>query len=387
MFWKSEGWHLQDRHLEGLRTAPFQRKLPPIQLSPGVSIIRGPRQVGKSTWLKLLLKEKLDLGAKCFYTSCEDLGDYQDLGELLRSQKDVDYFFLDEITFVTEWWRAIKKAVDSSANVTFVLTGSNSNDLKQGLDLMPGRWSTSAGELYLLPMLFDEWCGVRKEANWPELSKLDALKGFMKVGGFPAAVAEAGADFKPIEHSKKTYERWILGDVAKLNRQEVFMKELLGQLAKTMGSSISLQGLAQKTQLMSYHTVQDYISILERAFAVRTFYAYDPNTDSFRFKKEKKFYFTDPIIYWIALEMAGMKIPDDPEEQLAEMIAAEWLSRKHKRLGYYSSKEGEVDFISQRDFAIEVKWAPVVHNLSKAYKNLIIANKMVWHQNNFFDID
>ena len=34
---------------------------------------------------------------------------------------------------------------------------------------MPGRWSKGAGELHLLPMLFDEWCAMRKMAGWEDL--------------------------------------------------------------------------------------------------------------------------------------------------------------------------------------------------------------------------
>jgi hypothetical protein len=68
-FWKKPKWEQEDRHLSALKAAPFQRGLPPVTLSPGVTLIRGPRQVGKSTWLKLLLKEQVDAGVSCFYTT------------------------------------------------------------------------------------------------------------------------------------------------------------------------------------------------------------------------------------------------------------------------------------------------------------------------------
>jgi uncharacterized protein len=386
-FWKKQNWEQTDRHLLALQEAPFRRGLPSVELQPGITLIRGPRQVGKSTWLKLLLKKELDLGHPCFYYTCEDLNDYRDLIELIQSQKGVIYFFLDEVTFVKEWWRAVKKATDTDPKKVLVLTGSNSYDLRQGLDLMPGRWSHGAGELSLLPMLFEEWCSMIEQAKWPKKENLQRLRDYMRIGGFPAALAEAGPEMKSPEYAKQIYTRWILGDTIKLNRQELFMRELLGQLAKIIGSSVSLHTLAQKTQLMSYHTAQDYLSVLEQAFALRSLYAYDPDKDSFRFKKEKKFYFTDPIIFWVAHELAGTKPSEDYESQLAEMIAAEWLFRKFKRLGYYSTRDGEVDFIVGREKAIEVKWAPVVHNLSKTYKNLHLPDKRVWTQGNFFNLD
>jgi uncharacterized protein len=384
LFWEIDGWERADRHLSALEKLPFQRALPAIELTPGVTLIRGPRQIGKSTWLKKLLKETIASRQSCFFYSCEDLSDYKELTELLKSISPRQFIFLDEVTYVSEWWRAIKKIVDQDQHIHFVLTGSNSYDLKSGADLMPGRWSKGAGELHLLPMLFDEWCAMRAMAGWQELSTLELLRQYMRIGGFPTALIEAGpTGGRPVE-AIAVYQRWLMGDVVKLKRQELFMKELLLQVAKTIGNPVSLQNLATKTQLMSYHTVQDYLSILEHAYALRTIFAYDPETDSFRFKKDKKYFFTDPIVYWAAFDFVGVSPPDDFEAALAEQIAAEHLSRNFKRLGYFSNRNGEIDFVSGANMAVEVKWAPVARNLSKAYLNLNIANKTVWTQSNFF---
>lgn len=383
LFWKNTNWWIEDKHLSALDQGPFKRKYPEISLSPGVTLIRGPRQIGKSTWMKFLLKKHGQRGDSCFFYSCEDLNDHKDLSALIDSYPEVEFYFLDEVTFVKEWWRSIKKATDSSLNKKFILTGSNSYDLKFGLDLMPGRWAKGAGEMFLLPMDFDEWCKMRSQAKWPLLSRLDGLRLYMKTGGFPTALAESGAEGKYPAEAIKTYRRWIEGDVVKLKRQPQYMMELIGQIAKSMGSSLSMQTLAKNTQMMSYHTAQDYISILEHAFAVRVLYAYNPEKDIFQMKKEKKLYFTDPLIYWVALDWSGIRTPEHFEAQLAETIACENLMRRAKRIGYYSDQNGEVDFVSAKDWAIEVKWAPTTGNLSKAFKNLLIANKKVWTQENF----
>lgn len=52
--------------------------------------------------------------------------------------------------------------------------------------------------------------------------------------------------------------------------------------------------------------------------------------------------------------------------------------RRAKRIGYYSDQNGEGGFCLEKDWAIEVKWAPTTGNLSKAFKNLLTANKKVW---------
>lgn len=99
-FWKKSGWDREDKHLFALDQGPFKRKYPDIKLTPGVTLIRGPRQIGKSTWMKTLLKKHSQQGESCFFYSCEDLNDHKDLTALLDSQPEVEYFFLDEVTLL-----------------------------------------------------------------------------------------------------------------------------------------------------------------------------------------------------------------------------------------------------------------------------------------------
>ena len=163
---------------------------------------------------------------------------------------------------------------------------------------------------------------------------------------------------------------------------EYFLRPM-GQIALTMGSSISLQKLAQRTQMGSHHTVQSYIELLEDSFALRTLHAIDLDTGAFRFEKEKKFYFTDPLMYWIALSEITIRCPENYQEKMVEMVAAEHLFRAHKKLGYLATAAGEVDFIAMPDTAIEVKWSSQAQNLSKAFQNLRLPQKTVWYQENF----
>lgn len=385
-FWEKRGWETEDKHLSALKNADFQRSFPPLKPSSGLQSIRGPRQIGKSSWLKTVLSQQVKAGKKCFFHSCEELKDFKELSEILKPLRSHDVILLDEISFVSEWDRAIKHLIDSGFKGSLVVTGSNAFDLRQGLDRMPGRWAQDGGkgEHLLLPMEFEEWMSMRLQAGW-KISEdpVENLSAFFRIGGFPTCLAEAGSKLKDPIEAKKTYHRWLVGDVRRKDRQEIYLRELLGQLALTSSSAISLQKLAQKTQMMSYHTAQEYISILEDCFAVRTLYCMDPETGSIRFKKEKKFYFTDPILYWIALDWAGHPTPEHWPEKMAEQVAHEFLARRAKRLGYLSTPKGEVDFFDPKRWAIEVKWASVPRNISRAYFDLLIPRKVVWTQGNF----
>jgi predicted AAA+ superfamily ATPase len=52
IFWEKEGWEEEDPHLKKMKSMPFHRPFPFIPEKPGLYIIRGPRQIGKSSWLK-----------------------------------------------------------------------------------------------------------------------------------------------------------------------------------------------------------------------------------------------------------------------------------------------------------------------------------------------
>jgi predicted AAA+ superfamily ATPase len=366
---------------------PFQRKFPDLTLDQGIYTIRGPRQIGKTSWMKTLLSPLAKQAPKqCFYLSCEQLRDYLDLAELLKTTQDRQWIFLDEISFVKDWARAVKHAADRGKLHTLIITGSNSVDLRQGGERMPGRLG-KGGEYFLLPMDFEEFRSVRKAAGWECKSRLEELKLFFKIGGFPTAVAEAGPQGIKPEKSMDIYRNWLMGDVTRLGKQELFLRELLLQIALTMSVPISLQKLAARTQMGSHHTALNYVEILEDCFALQTLYAMDFDTGALSFKKQKKFYFTDPLIYWIAFEWAKFPPPENSDEKLAEMTAHEWLRRRYDRIGYLSQLNGEIDFYLPGQWAIEVKWSALAHNLSQSYKNLRIMNKQVWTQSSIFQIE
>ncbi len=379
IFWENKGWEKTDRHISQVMAMPFQRDIPFIPTKKGLYIIRGPRQIGKSSWLKQVLSYWVKHGERCFYLSCEGITDYRELIELLGSLANRRVVLLDEISFVPHWDRAVKHAIDSGKTDILMVTGSHALDLKHGSDRMPGRFD-GGGEFQLLPMDFEEFTTTRHRIGWAYKSRLEELRAYFRVGGFPTAIAEGGPEAKYPREAIATYWRWLAGDVVRLGKQESYLIEILSQIAQMLASATSLQNLASNTRIGSHNTVQEYITVLESCFAVRTLLAIDPSTGGFRFKKNRKLYFSDPLIYWLALDQAGLKPPKDCEPNLAEMVAHETLARRYRRFGYFRNDSGEVDFLLPKKWAIEVKWSAVPSNLSKSYLTTVVPWKTVWTQ-------
>jgi len=114
----------------------FPRFLEREKFEIGVYTLIGPRQVGKSTALKLfvrdlLFKKKIE-ASHIFFFQCDIIDHYQDLIQVLEvylqsldHTKEI-YVFLDEISFVEEWPRAIKHLIDRGdlKKAIIFLTGS-----------------------------------------------------------------------------------------------------------------------------------------------------------------------------------------------------------------------------------------------------------------------
>lgn len=390
LFWEKDGWEKEDKHLLALASSPFLRKFPKFEIpkQPALFILRGARQVGKSSWLKTLLFQ-YPQPSQAFYLSCENIEHFKELSSILSSiRKHRSLILLDEVSYVKDWTRSVKYEIDSGYKGTIIVTGSHAADLRQGADTLPGRFGAGR-EIHLHPMDFEEYLSCREQAGWLKEPRKEMLLNFFRSGGMPASVAESGAEGQIPQGALETYSRWIEGDAARAGKNKAFLNGLMAQIAIVVGTPVSLQTLAKKTEISSHHTIQEYIHFLEDSFALRTCYALDPHTGASRFRKGKKFYFTDPILYWAALRMGGLPLDQDVwESQLAEMVAFEALSRKSKeknhKLGYYASDSGEIDCFSPKRWAIEIKWSEVAHNISKAFHTLVVPQKIIWTKNNFF---
>ena len=96
-----------------------------ISLEPfSLNFIVGPRQVGKTTGIKLLIKklveEKSNKPERIFYFTCDLVVDLEHLKKIIdwylsfkKANNIVSSFiFLDEVTSLREWWKIIKGYID-----------------------------------------------------------------------------------------------------------------------------------------------------------------------------------------------------------------------------------------------------------------------------------
>ena len=151
--------------------------------------LRGPRQVGKTTLLKQMIRDLLSKvdSKRVFYHTCDLVDNPKNLTDVVAGYVDavrVDtkerlFIFLDEISSIRDWQRGIKHLVDvgKMQNTTAILTGSHTIDIKRAIEKLPGRRGEvdDAIDKILIPMKFSEYV----ETLSPELAKVIQRLGLL----------------------------------------------------------------------------------------------------------------------------------------------------------------------------------------------------------------
>lgn len=321
----------EDVNLEKLTTVMYRwhpRVLDSFETGrDAVYTLRGSRQVGKTTTLKLLVKKLLAESPKesIFYFTCNNVDNYQDLIAILRVYFDWQdnsrrkYIFVDEITFVKNWTRAIKHLADLGRlkNCTMILTGSNAHDLKYEVERMPGRRGRDPElDKILFPVSFEEYVGLvnpqipekfsniqaaRKHYPFYQKQLRECLEAFLLTGGFIQAINSFAADKKIGIDIYQQYLSWVLGDLARLGKKEFYSRQIFDRVIQSVTSNIGFDTIAQKTSIDSHQTVGDYLDVMASSFILKILYQIDISKKLAAPRKTKKIYFQDLFLFWVFL--------------------------------------------------------------------------------------
>jgi predicted AAA+ superfamily ATPase len=345
-----------------------------VVTEPGLYILTGGRQVGKSTSCKLLmahcLKEKLLKPSALFYLPCDEIYDAKEFSRTLRlilSTELTDPFLLiiDEVTYVKDWDRVIKALADEGVfeRGLCLLTGSDSVILKEAAQRFPGRrGKANQTDFHMHPLCFPEYVNLVTQTTHANPEELAALfKTYIQTGGYLKAINDFATQGALSESTFQTYEQWIRGDFLKQGKSEETLLAVLRELIIIGVSPISYTKLAQKIGVISKETCIDYLRLLGRMDILLTLQAYDQNKKTGFPRKDRKFHFADPfifrtIIHWLHRE--GYLSENITESYLVEATVASHCARVGKV--YYFKGQGEVDVIAINNNeinAFEVKWA------------------------------
>ena len=303
-----------------------------------MAFIGGPRQVGKTTLSRQIIREKAS------YLNWDNV---EHRHSIITNQlpMHLDKLVFDEIHKFADWRSFIKGLYDTyGAETKIIVSGSARLDhFKKGGDSLFGRYHY----FRLHPF------SLRELSKTPSPDDVDAL---LHLGGFPEPL---------LKGSRRTYRRWSLErlnrvvytdindleNIAEISRIELLVHTLNGRV----GSPLSVENLRKDLQV-SHNTVSRWLDILQTLYVCYRIAPFSgPKIRAV--KKEQKLYLWD----WAQIGDIGPRFENMVASQLLKYCHfMEDTEGYRMELRYLRDRDGrEVDFVVVRDgsplFAVECK--------------------------------
>ena len=225
--------------------------------SPLIQVLIGPRQVGKTTALKEVLKEKGLYKTADYPTplSSEILIDWWKEAEATQSR----ILAVDEIQKIVNWSDTVKYLWDRSENVKLILTGSSSLQVEKGLT------ETLAGRFELLRA--EHW----NLAEAKEILNMDAEQ-FIEFGCYPGGVSFLKDISRWASFIRDSIVEPAIGrDLMQIHPIEnpALLRQIFGVAVSQPAQLVSLQKLQGSLQEKgTVPTIGNYLRLLSEAFLV-----------------------------------------------------------------------------------------------------------------------
>jgi len=339
-----------------------------------VLIIYGPRQVGKTTLLHMLLegtglKYKIDSGDNIRIRNILGSEDFQLIKEYASGY---ELIVIDEAQNIAGIGKGLKIMVDQMPGLKIIVTGSSSFNLEQEVgEPLTGRRRV----LILFPLSQLE---LKAYHNPYELK--EKLHQFLVYGSYPE-VYTAESDQDRIEILQELVGSYLLKDVLGYDRlrSPKQLMDLLKLLAFQVGQEVSIHELAQVVGL-NVRTVERYLYLLEKGFVLHRLGAYSKNLRSEITKKSKYYFYDNGIRNGIILQFNPLDMRNDTGQLWENFLVTERFKFLHytrkfvNRYFWRSYRQQEVDYIEEVDgqlSAYEFKWgkkkATLPSEFNKAY--------------------
>jgi len=374
-----------------------------------IEVIIGPRQVGKTTLLNLLLYKLQHHNKRhdnLYYINLDTIVDYKMfenpsmfyelISKSFGQDKVVNYVFIDEAQRLKNPGQFLKGLFDLKKNIKIFVSGSSSLELKSKTkEFLTGR----KREVILLPVSFFELVNYEGKIKddlrhikladktisvWQKNELFygkylsERTRDFELYGSYPGVLTKKNAEDK-LEELNELFNSYIKKDVVdflKVERVEVFnklVKILSAQIGNLLNNS-ELCSIAQGNII----TISKYLNILENTFIA---YYLKPFTSNRRneIKHSSRCFFIDNGLRNFAVRQFNeSENRTDYDALLENVIVSEILKNKNidEEIYYWRTKSGaEIDIIIQKEgqfIPIEVKaGTSKIGTLTKSFHSFI----------------
>lgn len=365
--------------------------LPQIQdsIMPGkVTILYGPRQVGKTTLVnqfltRTSLKTRLINADELVYREALSSQNKQILGDLLG---DNELLIIDEAQRVVNIGLNLKILVDNFPHTAIIATGSASFDLASKIyEPLTGRTLTC----YLYPVSYGE---IRQTFGTFEARM--QLERWMVWGGYPAIVTTESTTLRE-RLLGELVGSYLYRDILELNgvRRSEKVVDLLRLLAFQIGHEVSLAELASSLAI-NRETVERYLDLLEKVFVIFKVRGFSRNLRKEVTKNSRYYFYDNGVRNSLIQNFNPLALRNDIGQLWENYLLIErrkvnestqrsantyfWRTYDHKEIDYLEERGGKI-------YGYEFKWQGEMKKLTRQefYKTYPNAELHTVTQENF----
>lgn len=379
--------------------------------------IKGPRQSGKTTLLKMLedwlLTQKKVKPENVIFITFEDREVLEKFSlnpkEYIKSfigekKRELFYFLIDEFHYLKNGGQKLKLLYDIFDNVKFIITGSSSLELTgKTAKFLVGR----VFSFNLWQFSFEEFLQVRasqlfnvyqergkllkrfilndKDFSFPKEEDIFA-KDFQKFfeeyaiwGGYPEVIKTEDKEIKKVI-LKNIFETYISRDIIELLKITDYsrLKILLTLLSSQIGNLVNYNNLAKDTQSY-FKEVKHYLSILEETFIITLLKPFFRSKTS-ELRKNPKIYFIDNgLRNYLLNNFSDLSLRPDAGQVIENTIFSQFKIAQDDAysLNFWRTlAKAEVDFVLRKEnkiIPIEVKYSSFkIPQISRGFRSFLL---------------
>jgi len=336
-----------------------------------ITILTGLRRVGKTTLMKLFIRQLIEKGIESkhiFYISLDDfllnkksiieiVADYRKIQKLHLDEKI--YLFLDEITYKDDFHQQLKNLFDNH-NAKIFVSASSSSILKDKKAFLTGREIV----IEVLPLDFEEFLEFKKIKISKKESYLreSYFEEYIKIGGMPEYVLTEDR-----EYLKNLVDDIIYKDIVAFHgiKNSQLIKEYFALLMERAGKQVSINKIANILKIAP-DTSKRYLQMFEETYLIYLVSRYGKTNE--KILSPKKVYAADLGIKNL---FTGFRDKGSSFENYV------YTKIKYNDPHYVYEDGIELDFITSDKTIIEVKYNSDFNEKQKALFDKMKANKKI----------
>lgn len=351
-------------------------------------VIKGARQVGKTTLIKQILEDKENI----LWVDGDDPESRMLWNDVNKNNiklfiEDYDYIVFDEAQKIVNIGLTVKMILDLKLKKQVIISGSSSLDLSSYVNepLTGRKWTFE-----LFPF---SWREIKNELKF--IGALQQLENVLTYGLYPEIFTAPNHRIKRLKELTSSYLYKDILELSKTKKPELLIK-LLKALAYQVGSEVSYNELSNMLQADN-ETIKRYISLLEDSYVI---FRLQPLSKNLRkeISTSRKIYFYDTGIRNALINnFQPIENRTDKGALWENFVLSEFVKKqayknetKENMFFWRSKANAEIDLILKENenyFAYEIKYSS---NQKVKFPNSFLERynpqeKSVINSKNFFE--